>query len=163
MSTKLCIGCCVTKPLSEFTPDSRPHRTAKPGVVKYKARCLQCLSDIQKKYRKANPAKFSGYYKKKVNRKSYPDLWWKLHLRKYGITPEQYDAMLASQNGVCAICLLPEARTRNGKPTKLCVDHCHQTGRVRGLLCTRCNSCLAQFGDSAVGLLRVVEYVRAKT
>lgn len=56
--------------------------------------------------------------------------------KKYGITLAQYEAMLESQGGVCALC---------GKhPTKnsLCVDHSHVTGRVRGLLCYFCNKTL---------------------
>lgn len=62
------------------------------------------------------------------------------NLQKYGLTISDYDAMLAGQNGGCALC----GRTnRNGK--RLHVDHCHETGRVRGLLCSRCNT--------AIGLL----------
>jgi hypothetical protein len=57
--------------------------------------------------------------------------WWLR--RRYGLTLEDVDAMLADQNGVCRIC----ATDINGKSY---VDHCHQTMRVRGLLCLRCNS-----------------------
>lgn len=53
----------------------------------------------------------------------------------YGITIEQYDAMCAKQNGVCAICKHPP----RGKMQRLSVDHCHKTGTVRGLLCITCN------------------------
>jgi len=53
--------------------------------------------------------------------------------RDYGITEAQYEAILAQQNGVCAICFRPPKKLRLG------VDHDHKTGRVRGLLCFRCN------------------------
>lgn len=54
----------------------------------------------------------------------------------YGITVQDYDRMLTRQRGVCAICLKPE------KNRMLAVDHDHDTGRVRGLLCTTCNNAL---------------------
>jgi hypothetical protein len=61
--------------------------------------------------------------------------------RRYGITIADYDALLATQDGVCAAC---GGKDQNGR--RLAVDHCHETGRVRGLLCDFCNR--------AVGLLR---------
>src|SRR6185437_14192734 len=57
--------------------------------------------------------------------------------RKYGVTHDDYMEMLAKQNGVCAICNLPE---RSAKTAALSVDHDHSTGKVRGLLCVRCNA-----------------------
>ncbi len=60
----------------------------------------------------------------------------------YGLTPEQYDLLSAKQGGVCAICHQPEtARTRDGK-YRLRVDHDYKTGKVRGLLCHKCNAAL---------------------
>src|SRR6266851_7644995 len=59
----------------------------------------------------------------------------------YGISVEEYDALLARQNGKCAICReKPEGQT-------LCVDHCHVTGRIRGLLCRNCNVGLGNYRD----------------
>jgi len=61
-------------------------------------------------------------------------------LRRYGLTPAQYDEKLASQDGVCAICRQPEtARRASGEVLLLAVDHDHSNGQVRGLLCMRCN------------------------
>lgn len=62
--------------------------------------------------------------------------------RKFGLTPQGYDALLAKQRGGCAICQLPCPTGR-----KLAVDHHHQSGRVRGLLCQNCNTGLGKFGD----------------
>jgi hypothetical protein len=59
---------------------------------------------------------------------------------KYGLTPADYDAMVAAQHGACGICGQPEtARGRGGFPGRLAVDHHHRTGAVRQLLCHRCN------------------------
>lgn len=58
--------------------------------------------------------------------------------RKYGIEIADYEAMLLTQNGLCAICRQPP----RGKKQRLCVDHNHQTGQVRGLLCDWCNHAL---------------------
>jgi Recombination endonuclease VII len=74
----------------------------------------------------------------------------------YGISLEEYDAMLDSQGGVCAIC---KKKPDEGKA--LFVDHCHVTGRVRGLLCGKCNSVLA-FGNDNPDILRAaIAYLRA--
>ena len=56
-------------------------------------------------------------------------------LKQYGMTLRDYDALLKWQGGVCAICKRPEMERNQS----LCVDHCHETGIVRGLLCVRCN------------------------
>jgi hypothetical protein len=62
---------------------------------------------------------------------------------RYGISVEQYEAMLASQNGKCKICFRSDAGHQRLK--HFCVDHCHKTGVVRGLLCLKCNSSLGWF------------------
>lgn len=78
--------------------------------------------------------------------------------RKYKISPEQYQQMLTEQNGVCAICRGPETRfdSRLGILTRLAVDHCHATGKVRGLLCSRCNVTIGRINES-IDLLRAME------
>lgn len=60
---------------------------------------------------------------------------------KYGITPDDYDRMLEQQGWVCAICGSPPPPSKR----RLHIDHDHETGKVRGLLCTRCNTALGWF------------------
>jgi len=84
-------------------------------------------------------------------------------LKTYGITPEEYAALLVKQGGVCAICKEPP-KTRNninGKPGihRLCVDHDHVTGAVRGLLCHSCNVGLAQYSDRPDLLRAAASYI----
>lgn len=75
------------------------------------------------------------------------------HLRrKYGITIEQYEALLAAQGGVCALCRRPPR-----PDISLHVDHDHETGRIRALLCFRCNNALGDFDDNRDRLLAAVE------
>jgi hypothetical protein len=77
------------------------------------------------------------------------------HLKgRYNITPEQYDEILASQGGVCAIC---EDVCKTGR--RLAVDHDHETGRVRGLLCANCNIAIGKLQESAYIAGRAADYL----
>ena len=69
--------------------------------------------------------------------------------RRYGITLDQYNEMFVSQDGACAICKEEETVTgKDGKAKPLCVDHNHTTGKVRALLCYRCNAGIGYLQDS---------------
>ena len=78
---------------------------------------------------------------------------------KFGITLADYDRMFEGQKGLCAICKDPERRIESGIVTRLCVDHDHKTGKVRGLLCRRCNSAIGLVNDDIVMLSRCIEYL----
>ena len=73
--------------------------------------------------------------------------------RNYGIEVEEYDEMLEAQGGVCAIC--------GGEAHRefFDVDHCHETGRVRGLLCASCNMGLGKFRDDPKILQNAIDYL----
>ena len=83
----------------------------------------------------------------------------------YGLTPEHYEAMLAQQNYRCRICGLPESESvvggRKGGARRLCVDHCHRTGKVRALLCLRCNTAVGTVKDCPEQAKRLAEYLIA--
>lgn len=74
-------------------------------------------------------------------------------MKRYGITVDDYGRMLDEQRGVCAICRTPPG------DRYLHVDHCHATGRVRGLLCFRCNSSLGHAQDSVSRLKSMIAYL----
>jgi len=76
----------------------------------------------------------------------------------YGLTPAAYDVMLADQGGQCAVCGATDPRTQAGV---FCVDHCHTTGVVRGLLCSACNSGLGHFSDDPDVLRAAASYIEA--
>jgi hypothetical protein len=75
-------------------------------------------------------------------------------VRQYGITPDDYQRLNDEQGGVCAICKRDQ---RDGK--RLAVDHNHETGAVRGLLCAHCNMGLGQLGDTPEHLRAALAYL----
>lgn len=80
-------------------------------------------------------------------------------VRKYGMTIEDYRTILVAQDGVCAVCKRPETTLIRGKAIAMPVDHCHTTGKTRGLLCTQCNRGLGLFGDDPVRLQAAIGYL----
>lgn len=75
--------------------------------------------------------------------------------KKYGISLSDYEALLERQNGVCAICRRTCKSGRN-----LAVDHCHETGKVRGLLCLECNRGIGALKDSIDLLTKAISYLK---
>lgn len=86
----------------------------------------------------------------------------RMNLRSKGVTPEWYDAKLAEQNGVCAACHQPEtAKHQGGTVNSLPVDHDHETGQLRGLLCHACNRALGLLGDDPARVEALLIYRRS--
>ncbi len=106
----------------------------------YYYRNKEKILEKQKQRNLANPEK-----RYLTNRKS--------DLRKYGLTLEQYDKLEKMQKGKCAICRSTELNK------KLAIDHCHKTGKVRGLLCSNCNNGLGKFKDSKKLLVKALKYL----
>lgn len=77
------------------------------------------------------------------------------HPATYGITVQDFRRMLLAQGGLCAICRQPQAKHK----LILCVDHCHDTGRVRGLLCDNCNRGIGLLGDNPKTVLAAATYL----
>jgi hypothetical protein len=107
-------------------------------------------------YKKKHREKYRNKYierarEKRANATERPFDYLK---REYGLTKEDYLEMLKFQNGVCAICCNPEKKKR------LAVDHCHNTGKIRGLLCTRCNTSIGRFNDDVELLQKAIDYLK---
>lgn len=79
--------------------------------------------------------------------------------RVYGVTRAWYDAKLVEQGGVCAICR-KSVEKRKGAAKVLFVDHCHATGKARGLLCNTCNAGLGSLRDDIGNLERALAYLK---
>jgi hypothetical protein len=75
--------------------------------------------------------------------------------KKFGITLEDYNQMFAEQEGCCLICGIHQAEVKE----RFAVDHCHTTGKVRGLLCSHCNLGLGHFRDNIESLAKAIAYL----
>ena len=78
--------------------------------------------------------------------------------RKFGIDTRHYAEMLIAQNGLCAICGRPDSGDK--RTNNFAVDHCHDSGVVRGLLCASCNKGLGMFNDSVESLSNAIKYLQ---
>ena len=103
-------------------------KNLKDGTDRYKPICSPCHISL---YRSDE-----GRKRDKENRKNY-------RFSVYNITEEQYLDMLCQQGNKCAICTVSF-----GGSLKDFIDHCHETGKVRGILCFRCNTALGKMGDT---------------
>lgn len=127
------------------------------GHVQYKVECAFCgeihLRDAKHLKQNIKPRKDCKNVRV-YNYKGY-DAKDGYLMRTYGITSAQYDEMLESQDGVCAICGQEEQVKTRG----LSVDHCHTTGEIRGLLCSFCNMALGLIKDDTQSLINAVKYL----
>jgi hypothetical protein len=98
-----------------------------------------------------------AYYKRTKGLLKHPSVTRLETLRLHGLTRDGYDAMFAAQGGRCAIC----HKTERESATKgrLAVDHSHETGQIRGLLCTRCNTAIGMLGDDVAGVWAALDYL----
>jgi hypothetical protein len=131
---KYCRYCEQDKPSAHFSP----HPTTTDGLSN---KCKDCVSAYNKlRHSKRTREELDLINaKRRANRNTWKTDRKKHFKRAYGITVEDYETMLANQNGVCKICNRP---CKSGK--SLAVDHCHETGKVRGLLCAKCNTNLGR-------------------
>lgn len=138
-----------------------------PSQQKYRRfACRNCWAKRQKAYSSKHPieairAKQAEYRSRKkmwssekmeADRRRRYGNWLK---RNYGITIDNYDSMLASQGGRCALCGTDKPRGRG----RFHVDHCHKTNNVRALLCTECNMMLGLAKDSVTTLQKAANYI----
>lgn len=155
---KPCLGRCGrVLPLDKF------HK-AKLGTFGRASRCKECkaIERIEKRAKrtpeqieieltKQREANKRLYHNRPPTRASQKD---KFLRTAYGISLEQYEEMERSQGFVCAVCQEPCVSGR-----RLSVDHNHETGEVRGLLCMKCNRGIGNLGDSAEILRKAVDYL----
>lgn len=131
---KVCSKCKIEKPLNLFYKEKR----SKLGV---QSMCKGCF----KEWQQSSSGKLAAR---------------KAHLAQtYKITLEEYNKLLEEQNYSCAICNTKEEECYKGSGNNLAVDHCHTTGKVRGLLCTSCNILLGNAKDKIEVLEAAIKYL----
>lgn len=161
MGMKNCNICHEAKPLSEFHRNKRMpdgyHRGCKSCRAKKKRgdekRCpscertlpIECFPVRDRTSRLCSDCSGETPYRR-----------WHLKNR-FGLSPTEYRAMLEKQGGKCAICGTMDSGREN--TVRLSVDHCHETGRIRGLLCHSCNVFLGHAKDNPDILRRGAEYL----
>ena len=138
---KMCTVCKVAKPFEDFYYGYKAKKQRDIVHKKYPhARCKECDHARVRVYHKNNRDKTTRQQRISHRRS------------KYGITEEQYNNMILSQNNLCAICNNPSSKT-------LHIDHDHKTGEVRGLLCSNCNMGMGFFKDNTVFLNNAIQYL----
>jgi hypothetical protein len=140
-----CSSCDQTLPRTAFSFRTKGRQVGQPYLP-----CKDCKNRKHREYLAANP------HVKKRHRK--PAHAQDYYLKKYGLTRESFEALLVAQDWRCAIC---PAVFRGDDAVTPAIDHCHQSGAVRGVLCRECNSALGLLKDSADYAARAAEYLRA--
>jgi len=162
--TKLCIKCEKDLPVESFYAN----KNGPGGIASY---CKECQKLYQRDRRRAiskakkqsqeqvkqilegrEVSEFDEYMHHSMEGYLNPDNQ-RVLLHRYGITLAEYSALFLDQKASCKICLAPF----EGSPN---IDHCHDTGKVRGLLCGPCNKGLGMFKESQDSLLRAILYLR---
>lgn len=146
MESKTCTTCGVEKNFEEFF-NSKASKDGK-GY-----RCKSCDNEARKAYRAKHREK---------HLKSQRERNWK---HKYGIDRTEFEKMWSDQGGECEICSIKLTNIEidndpKNKSNTACVDHCHSTGKVRALLCARCNKGIGMFDDDYETILMAAKYLK---
>lgn len=174
METAVCRACNETKEVESFPPSEAKKR---------RPRCRACARAKQNEWRAQNPDKVRAYRhawyernrasadasaaawekrnreKRTQRQRDHRATGWKVNydlMSRYGISADGYQQMLEQQGGQCAICKTDGLAGSR----RLYVDHCHQTGVVRGLLCQKCNSGLGFFRDDSRLVAQALAYLQ---
>jgi hypothetical protein len=150
-TSKQCTRCELVKSFDEFSP-------TRGGKFGRNSKCKQCINNETRLWREQNIERIRAYNRR--TRMMRRDGYLR---RTYGISLEQYSEMLAAQGGVCEICKEEETFRggRNGdSEMPLAIDHDHETGEIRGLLCTTCNKAIGAMRDDPARLDAAAAYLR---
>ena len=138
-----CVDCKIEKDVNEF----RRKENSKRGVS---SRCSECWKIKDKRRYEADSERIKNRAKISAIKCGY------------GLTREEFYSMYAAQDGKCGICRISLSRDilTIGHPHSACIDHNHETGEIRGILCRHCNGALGLFKDRLDVIERAVEYLK---
>ena len=111
-------------------------------------------AEQQRIYRNRHRAKLKREHPEKYYRQRAAD-----NIKRYGLTVDEFESALVASKGLCAICRRPESVKQKGVLQRLSIDHNHETGKFRGLLCKRCNTAIGQLGDDPLRARALAEYL----
>lgn len=143
--TKTCTKCSRTLPLAEF----HNNKTCRDGK---RHQCKHCVGAANREWQARNPEHAKACWKRSAKKQYTGEKRLLRKLKEYGITPEQFENMQAFGGHKCHIC---------GNPFDLYpyIDHCHESGAVRGILCFRCNTAIGSLRDNPTLIRRAADYV----
>lgn len=154
---KKCPQCNLVLDAGMFSPD-------KSKISGLRSWCKPCSHRVWKEKRDPvkERARLKAYAAKEESKQKMRDYHLK---RNYGISLDDYNKLHEQQGGVCAICGNPETVKHfvSGRSHPLHLDHDHTTGKVRGLLCTLCNTGLGKFKDDKELLKKALEYLNERS
>ncbi|HYT41604.1 MAG TPA: endonuclease VII domain-containing protein [Methylomirabilota bacterium] len=165
---KYCPRCEKDKDLYEFYCRKKYRDGRSPW-------CKICMQEVSREWNKKHPERTKEHLKRWNEKngervREYQRKWNEKNLRiyqktvslksRYNITLEEYNIMLDKQRGVCAICGKPETKVMRGKVKALSVDHNHETGKVRELLCGKHNMLLGLANDDTGVLETTIRYLQ---
>lgn len=149
MTDRRCSACGEVKPIEDF-----PIKNKEKGWRR--GRCYPCQAAYGREIRSRNPeahrARTRAYRQRNLDKARADG-----RKRFYGLSPEATAAMLDAQQAQCAIC----TRAIHDGPDGFCVDHDHKSGRIRGLLCRKCNVLLGMAADEPSILAAAIRYLEA--
>lgn len=137
MSVRICNNCNIEQSIDQFGPYKLR------GKVVRRGKCNKCRREESRKRYAENP---HIQERMKKNARDH-------RIRKvYGLESEDVEQMISNQDNKCAICKVEFSKLPN-------IDHCHTTGKVRGILCWQCNTGLGQFKDDPIRLRNAAKYL----
>lgn len=142
---KVCTLCETKYPIEEFHND----KNTKDGK---RSQCRHCVSIANKMWQAKNPEKAKESWKKAYKKSYGPELLKKRKLAKYSLSNEELDLLQNFKNGKCHICEIEEGKH---------IDHDHFIGKVRGMLCLKCNTALGNFKDDPTLLQKAIDYIKS--
>lgn len=146
---RMCRRCKKDRLVTDFHKDSSRHdglsNRCKECVKIWCAENKQKRSEVYRKWRSENMDYLRGYGRDRLLR------------MKYGISDQQFEEQLQRQNGLCPLCGEKALSTQGRKGS---VDHCHDTGKIRGILCGKCNAALFRIEEDHGWAMRALNYVK---
>jgi hypothetical protein len=145
---QICTQCHQEKSIKHFRTQRRKRVKVGEDFDYINPMCRDCENQRNReRYHKGGKDKWAEARKK-----------WSVKY-SYGLTGEELDALYEKQNGKCKICTTDLVMVGKNANNIVSVDHCHDTGKVRGLLCRQCNAGLGQFRDDPELLKKAVDYL----